>query len=213
MIGSNFNDTLNAGSVAGVALTGGLGTNTLSGTGAGDSVVESISSSYTLTNAQLTGTGSSFTDNLSGITVATLTGSSPTSNAFTVSGWTGTGSLSAPAGTATVTASKAANYTLTNTLLSSTDGMSLGLSGITTANLTATTAATLQRQRLDRDRALTGASATLTACGQRRLQPEQHLLASADDVAGLERDHDGQPDGHRRAATRSRSAAGRGPVR
>ena len=71
----------------------------LSGTGAGDSVVESISSSYTLTNTKLTGTGAGFTDNLSGITVATLTGVSATSNAFTVSGWTGTGSLSAPAGT------------------------------------------------------------------------------------------------------------------
>ena len=98
VIGSNFNDTLNAGTVAGVALTGGLGANTLSGTGPGDSVVESISSSYTLTNTKLTGTGASFTDNLSGITVATLTGSSPTSNAFTVSGWTGTGSLSVASG-------------------------------------------------------------------------------------------------------------------
>ena len=51
IIGSSFNDTLNAGTVAGVALTGGLGTNTLSGTGTGDSVVESIASSYTLTNS------------------------------------------------------------------------------------------------------------------------------------------------------------------
>ena len=42
----------------------------LSGTGTGDSVVESIASSYTLTNTKLTGTGASFTDNLSGITVA-----------------------------------------------------------------------------------------------------------------------------------------------
>ena len=82
-----------------VALTGGLGTNTLSGTGAGDSVVESISSSYTLTKTQLTGTGASFTDNLSGIKVAALTGVGATSNTFTVSGWTGTGSLSAPADT------------------------------------------------------------------------------------------------------------------
>ena len=40
-----------------------------------------------------------------------------------------------------MTASKTANFTLTNTSLSSTDGMSLALSGITTANLTATAAA------------------------------------------------------------------------
>ena len=74
LIGGNSNDTLNAGTVPNVALTGGLGTNSLSGTGAGDSVVESIASSYTLTNTKLTGTGASFTDNLSGITVASLTG-------------------------------------------------------------------------------------------------------------------------------------------
>ena len=138
LIGGNSNDTLNAGTVPNVALTGGLGTNSLSGTGTGDSVVESIASSYTLTNSKLTGTGAAFTDNLSGITVASLTGVSAISNTFTVSGWTGTGSLSAPAGTGTVTASKSAGYTLTNTALSSTDGMTLGLSGITTANLTDT---------------------------------------------------------------------------
>jgi len=138
IIGSNFKDTLNAGTVPNVALTGGLGTNSLSGTGTGDSVVESIASSYTLTNSKLTGTGAGFTDNLSGITVASLTGVSAKGNAFTVSGWTGSGSLSAPAGTGAVTASKSAGFTLTNTSLSSTHGMTLGLSGIATANLTDT---------------------------------------------------------------------------
>ncbi len=136
VIGSNFNDTLNAGTVPDVALSGGLGTNSLSGTGFGDSVVESIASGYTLTNTKLTGTGAAFTDNLSGMTVVSLTGISATSDAFTVSGWTGTGSLSAPAGTGTVTASKSAGYTLSNASLSSSDGMSLTLSGVTTANLT-----------------------------------------------------------------------------
>ena len=138
VIGGSGNDALNAGSVPGVALTGGPGTNSLSGTGAGDSVVESLSSSYTLTNAKLTGASSTFTDNLSGIAVAALTGSSATADTFTVSGWTGTGSLTAPAGTGMVAASKASNFTLSNTALSSTDGMSLGLSGIATANLSAT---------------------------------------------------------------------------
>ncbi len=138
LVGSNFNDTLNAGAVPSVALTGGLGTNTLSGTGTGDSVVESLASTYTLTNTKLTGTGAGFTDNLTGITIAHLTGASTTSNAFTVSGWTGSGTLSAPAGTGTVTASKIAGYTLLSTSLSSTDKMTLGLSGITTANLTDT---------------------------------------------------------------------------
>ena len=138
VIGGNSNDILNAGTTPNVVLTGGLGTNTLSGTGSGDSVVESIASGYTLTATKLTGTGPAFTDNLSGITVASLTGVSTTSNTFTVSSWTGTGSLSAPTGTGIVTASKSAGYALTNTLLSSTDGMALGLSGITTANLTDT---------------------------------------------------------------------------
>ena len=78
LIGSNSSDTLNAGTVPNVALTGGLGTNNLSGTGAGDSVVESIASSYMLTNTKLTGTSVAFTDNLSGITVASLTGVSAT---------------------------------------------------------------------------------------------------------------------------------------
>jgi len=137
VIGSNFNDTLNAGTVPNVALTGGLGTNSLSGTGTGDSVVESIASSYTLTKTKLTGTGASFTDNLSGITVASLTGASAVSNAFAVSGWTGSGSLSAPAGTGTVTDSASGSFTLSNALLAA-PNTTLSLNGITTANLTDT---------------------------------------------------------------------------
>ena len=135
VIGGNSNDTLNAGSVPNVALTGGLGTNSLSGTGTGDSVVESIASGYTLTNTKLTGTGAAFTDNLSGITVASLTGVSATANTFTMSGWTGTGSLSAPAGTGTVTDSASGSFTLTNALLTA-PNTALSLNGITTANLT-----------------------------------------------------------------------------
>jgi len=131
VIGSNFNDTLSAGSVPGVALTGGLGTNSLSGTGAGDSVLESIASRYTLSDTNLSGSGASLSDNLSGIMVADLTG-----NAFTVSGWTGSGSLTVPSGTGTVTANKSANITLTNSSLSSSDGMSLSLRGINIAGLT-----------------------------------------------------------------------------
>src|SRR5262249_2563792 len=95
LIGGSSNATLRPGTVPNVALPGGLGTNRLSGTGTGDSVVESIASSYTLTNTRLTGKGAGFTDNLSGITVASLTGLGAVSNTFTVSGWTGTGLLSA----------------------------------------------------------------------------------------------------------------------
>ena len=51
----------------------------------------------------------------------------------------------------TVTASKTPAH-LDQLLLSSTDGMSLGLSGITTANLTYTSGGKLHRHRLDRGR-------------------------------------------------------------
>ena len=141
VIGSNNNDTLSAGSVPGVALTGGLGTNNLSGTGAGDSVVESIASSYTLTNTALTGAGASFTDNLSGIRVASLTGSSGFGDSFDVSGWTGTGSLDVSSGFSVVTATKNANMTVNNSALVASDGMSLSLSHIVIAELTATASA------------------------------------------------------------------------
>ena len=63
-----------------------------------------------------------------------------TANNFDVSGFTGAAALTAPiaAGTvSTLVASKNAGYTLTNTSLSSTDGMKLTLRGITTANLSA----------------------------------------------------------------------------
>ena len=187
LIGGNSNDTLNAGTVPNVALTGGLGTNSLSGTGTGDSVVESIASGYTLTNTKLTGTGAAFTDNLSGITVASLTGVSATGNTFTVSGWTGTGSLSAPAGTGTVTASKSASFTLTNTALSSTDGMTLGLSGITPPTSPPPVQQDLHRQRLDGSGSLTDtATGIVTATQECRLHPDQH-------VADVHRRHDARP--------------------
>ena len=78
--------------------------------------------------------------NLSGFKTADLTDTAG-GNTFTVSGWTGTGSLiDTVAAADTVTASKSAGYTLSNTSLSSTDGMSLNLSNFTTANLAATSA-------------------------------------------------------------------------
>jgi hypothetical protein len=149
VIGGPLNDILDAGTVPDVVLTGGPGDNTLLGTGAGDSAAESIDSIYTLTTtnksttnyeATLTGTGgsSTVTDNLSGMSVANLVGSGATYNNFSVSGWTGTGSLTAPNGNGTLTASKNANFNLTNTSLQTSDGMSLALSGIRVANLSGT---------------------------------------------------------------------------
>ena len=142
IIGSNFNDSLNAGSVGNVALTGGPGTNTLSGTGSGDSVVESIGAGYVLTNTTLTGTGpgGSFTDDLSGIKVADLTDLSAGGNTFAVTGWTGKGSLTGTSETVEVNVS--ANAALANTSLAVTGGPSLILNGFTTANLYATGSST-----------------------------------------------------------------------
>ena len=102
---------------------------------AADTVAASKNAGYTLTNTSLSSTdGMSL--GLSGITTANLAATSA-GKTFTVSGWTGSGSLTDTA-TGIVTASKNAGFTLTNTSLSSTDGMTLALSGITTANLTAT---------------------------------------------------------------------------
>ena len=112
-------------------VTGWTGTGSLTGTAA--TVTDAAGGGFTLTNTQLIAPNTTLT--LSGITTANLTDVG-SGNTFTVSGWTGTGSLTGTLDT--VTATKNANYTLTNTSLSSTDGMSLGLSGITTANLTAT---------------------------------------------------------------------------
>jgi hypothetical protein len=137
VIGSNFNDTI-TGNGTGVLLTGGLGTNTITGNGT-DTVVESGSTSYTLTSGSLTGTSPKLTDTLSGIKDVTLTGSNVAGNTFTVSGWAFQASLTGgTGGTNTMVASKAAStsFILSNTSLSSSDGMSLSLSGITQANLT-----------------------------------------------------------------------------
>ena len=73
VIGSFYNDTLDAGSVPEVALMGGPGTNYLSGTGTGDGVVENSSTNYYLDDSALQGTGENFTDYLSGIRAARLT--------------------------------------------------------------------------------------------------------------------------------------------
>ena len=118
-------------------VTGWTGTGTLKGTG--ETLVDSVAAGVALANSSLTVTGGT-TLTLSGFTTANLTDTAG-SNTFTVSGWTGSGSL-ADTGAApdTVVASKSAGYTLGNNILASTDGMSLTLSGISTANLTATSA-------------------------------------------------------------------------
>jgi RTX calcium-binding nonapeptide repeat (4 copies) len=98
-----------------------------------DTVVASKSASFTLTNAALSSTDG-MALGLSGIATANLTATS-SGKTFTVNDWTGTGSLSDTA-SGIVTSTKNAGFRLTDGLLTSSDGMSLALSGVTRANLT-----------------------------------------------------------------------------
>ncbi len=112
-----------------------------------DTVDATKSASFTLTNTSLDSTDG-LTASLKGIKTANL-GSPFSDAAFTVSGWTGSGSLTSgdtPGGGGStgilhaegLMAGKNANFTLSDTLLTTTDGMSMILSGITLADLTAT---------------------------------------------------------------------------
>jgi len=112
---------------------GWTGSGSLTNTGAStDTVTANKSASFTLTNALLTATDG-MSMSLSGITVANLTDTAG-NQTFTVSGWTNGGTLTGQSSD-TVVANKNASYTLTNTTLTATDGMSLGLSGIAKATL------------------------------------------------------------------------------
>jgi hypothetical protein len=115
---------------------GWTGTGTLMNSGASpDTIAATKNAGYTLTDASLSSTDL-MSLALSGFRTANLAATSG-SKTFTVSGWTGGGSLSDSA-TGIVTASKNAGFTLNNTSLTSTDGMTVSLTGITTGNLTST---------------------------------------------------------------------------
>jgi hypothetical protein len=99
-----------------------------------DTIIANKGLNFTLTDASLSSTDG-MALNLKRITDANLTGIG-TSRVFTVTGWTGTGSLTAASGI--VTATESINTTLTNTALTA-GTMTLSLNGITKANLTAMT--------------------------------------------------------------------------
>src|SRR5204862_381156 len=88
----------------------------------------------TLSDASLA-VGGFTTIGLSSIEVANLTGGA-SANTFTVSGWTGSGTITGGGGADTISAIKDADFTLSDTALSASDGMNLALLGIGTANLT-----------------------------------------------------------------------------
>ena len=120
IIGSGLNETI----------TGGLGNDSLNGAGGTNTLAESASLDVVLTNASLTGLGK---DKLANLQVANLAIAS--GKGITVSGWTGSGTLTG-AGDNLIVASKNRDFTLTNSALQTTDGMSLSLSGFTKAALT-----------------------------------------------------------------------------
>src|SRR5207237_4457794 len=77
---------------------------------------------FTLTNSTLH-TSDDMSLTLAAIGTANLTGGAA-ANTFTVSGWTGTGTMTGAGGSDTIIASKDTDFTLANNTLSSSDGMS-----------------------------------------------------------------------------------------
>jgi Ca2+-binding RTX toxin-like protein len=116
------------------------GNNVLVGGPGTDTVVESGDVNFVLTNTSLTGPGQ---DTLSGIEVANLTGGAG-NNTFTVTGWTGTGTLNGGSGgidtvvmaVVNPAADTGASFTLTNTSLTRSTGGTFALTNIENAYLT-----------------------------------------------------------------------------
>lgn len=116
---------------------------TLSGfTGAGqidgelglDTIVVTRDANFTLVNHNLT-TSDGLNFGLVEIESANLSGAGG-NNSFTVSGWTGGGKLTGAGGTDSVNVSKDANFVLTSTSLTASDGLNLVLATMEVANLT-----------------------------------------------------------------------------
>ena len=110
------------------------GTGTLSGGNGTDTLSVTRNANMTLTNTALTA-ASYGTLTLSGLEVAALTGGAG-NNTFTVSGWNGTGTLTGGGGTDTVVAIRNANFTLSDTQLVASNGLTMTLTGLRAANLT-----------------------------------------------------------------------------
>src|SRR6185436_6696481 len=117
-------------------VSGWTGTGTLDGAGGSDTVVAvNDVATIDLADTSLARAGSG-TLTLSSIEVANLTGGG-SANSFTVSGWTGTGTLDGAGGSDTVAATNdVANFTLTDTTLDRTGTGQLTLTSIEVANLT-----------------------------------------------------------------------------
>ena len=93
-LGGDGGDMLNGGA-GNDTLSGGLGNDALNGGAGTNTLTESGNVNFTLTNSSLVGMG---TDTLANLQVAKLTGGTST-NTFTVSGWTRSGTFVGGGGT------------------------------------------------------------------------------------------------------------------
>ncbi|MCX7422601.1 MAG: hypothetical protein NT013_24080 [Planctomycetia bacterium] len=137
LVGGSGNNNFFVGEWTGIA--------TLSASTGKDTLSVTRDANITLTTTSLTTTGSSTAYGLlshSGFEVAHLTGGAG-NNIFTVSGWTGTGSITVGGGEDRVEATRNANFTLSDTQLVTSDKLSMTLSGIGRANLTGGAAANI----------------------------------------------------------------------
>jgi hypothetical protein len=103
--------------------------------GAGTDEINAIAdANFNLTDARLNVIGFGLVD-LTSVADADLTGGAG-DNSFTVSGWSGSGTLDGAGGTDTVFATNAGNFALTNTALSRTGRQQLALTRMENASLT-----------------------------------------------------------------------------
>ena len=105
----------------------GGGTNTVVPVGDGN---------FTLTNGELTNSGTSGIVYLDNVKVANFMADND-NDGFNLNGWTGTGSITGGTGTNSLSVTKNANFTLGNSTVSSSDGMSMSFSKISNFTLTA----------------------------------------------------------------------------
>ena len=105
------------------------------GAGIGDAIVATNDVDFTLANTSLARSGGQAPLTLASMEAATLTGGAA-DNSFTVSGWSGTGTLDGAGGTDSVVATNDVDFTLTNTSLARTTLGALTLASIESATLT-----------------------------------------------------------------------------
>ena len=116
-------------------VTGWTGGGSLTGTG-NDGIIATKNADFTLSNSLVAGSDG-LNMAITGINRAYLTGGTG-NNQFDVSGFTGAGQLVGGGGSDTVVAAKNTHFTLTNTNLTTSDGLHISLSGIGLAKLTDT---------------------------------------------------------------------------